>query len=517
MAHMPFADSKSINASGSKGLKDVESTRLLKSTLAKHKNLIYLYGHDHGGDDAYIRTETAQRVTQYDSNGNLYREAGSDESGTSYCIRDINNKYLGYGDSNLNLLEDESVCTVTCNDSQFNIKLNEGTESNLYFSTGSYTFSANTEAKDLLLYKVISTNDKDGLKAIQVSSIENGEQYLIVFKSDETYYALTNETNGQTGGDRRLKSVSLSVNEESGFTYSGTSQNASYSAIWTISEKKQERGTKSFFSSFVGSMRYYGNSIDGNIGTSNSRIVQVLMVYVYTDRVVLQMKNIGESGTIGDITIAEKLSPFINERRVSHSDVKYEFVFASANKSEGTIISNMEAGFLKENTNITVTAQPWDGFQFEKWTDGEDNLLSTENPYTFSLTAKTTIYAKFKAIQKEPVYHDFVLIPSNEIIGSVNSEPEPGRLAEQTVVSVTAQPNYGFVFEKWTNGKNEILSTGNPYTFNLTENNSTIYANFKALIYHNFTIIPPPMGLGGGGGGEPGGGRGGAGGGVEGG
>lgn len=490
MAHLPFADSRSIHASGSKGLHDVESTRLLKSVLAKHKNLIYLYGHDHGGDNAYIRTETAQRVTQYDSNGNVYSDADFDDSGTSFCIQDIGDKYLGYGDSNLNLLEYENTCTITGSDDRFNIKVSGGDQPYIYFSTSSQTFSCNQEAKDILLYEIVPTKSEEEFCAIQTSSIEDGKQYLIVSQNDDQYYALTNETNGQSGGDRRLKSVSLSV-DGSNACYSDTDADDDYSAVWTITEKKRERGVKSFCSSFVGSMRYYNNSIDEYVSVNNSRIVQYLMVYVYKDRVVLQMKNAGESGTIEGITIKEKPEPFISERTVSNSEVRYEFIIASVNEVEGTVKSNIETGFLKENTKVIVTAQPQDNFLFEKWTDSEGNLLSTENPYTFSLTANTTIHAQFNEIQGETLYYDFTIIPTNEIIGLVSSKPEPGHWAEETVVSVTAKPNNGFVFEKWTNGKNETLSTENPYMFTLTESNSIIYANFKAKVYHNFTIIPP--------------------------
>lgn len=491
MAHMPFADSKSIHTSGSKGLQNVESTRLLKSVLAKHKNLIYLYGHDHGGDNAYIRTETAQRVTQYDSNGNVYRETDWDETDSRFCIKDICGKYLGHSDSNLNLLDNENACTIKGNENLFNIKVSDAVEqAYIYFSTGSQTFSCNREAKDMLFYEIVSIKSEGELCATQASSIEDGKQYLIVFHDGNQYYALTNETNGKSGEERRLKSVSISVNGTSA-TCSDANLDDKYSVVWTITEKKQERGIKSFSSSFVGSMRYYNNSIDGYVSVNNSRIVQFLMVYVYKDCVVLQMKNAGESGTINGITIAEIPEPFVSERTVSNSVVKYEFIIAPVNEIEGTVKSNVETGSLKEYTNVTVTAQPQNNFLFEKWTDSKGNLLSTENPYTFSLTANAIIHAIFKEVQTESVYYDFVVIPSNEIIGSVSSDPQPGYWAEQTVVSVTAKPNNGFVFEKWTNGKNETLSTENPYTFTLAESNSIIYANFKAKVYHNFTIIPP--------------------------
>lgn len=499
MAHFPFPDSKSIHSYGNKGLKPVESTALLKSTLAKYKNLIYIYGHDHGGDNAYIRTETAQRVTEYDSNGNWYVEAGQNESGTLFCIKDICDKYLGYGDYNLNLLENENICTISSSsvNGLFNIKVNDGVNPNLYFSAGSKTFSVNREAKDLFLYEIVSTDNGES-KAMQVSSVEDGKQYLIVFKDNEDYYALTNETNGISGADRRLKSVSLSVNGVEA-TYSDINPDDDYSAIWSVSSK--EHGIKSFCSSFAGSMRYYGSSIDDYASIRDSRLIQALLIYVYTDRVVLQMKNYGESGLLNGISIAAVPTSFISERTVSNTGIKYEFYIASENEGEGTVISSHETGYLKENTDITVTAKAKDGFIFEKWTDNQGNLLSTENPYTFSLTGDTALYAKFKKVEiPQSVYYDFVLIPPTEIVGSVSSLPGPGRLEERTKISLTATPNSGFVFEKWVNGNNMTLSTQNPYRFSLTRD-MIIYAVFKenqnpGPVYYDFTVIPPTEAVG---------------------
>nr|WP_129734056.1 metallophosphoesterase [Parabacteroides goldsteinii] len=494
MAHFPFPDSKSIHSHGNKGLKLVESTALLKSTLAKYKNLIYIYGHDHGGDNAYIRTETAQRVTEYDSNGNWYVEAGQNESGTLFCIKDICDKYLGYGDSNLNLLENENICTISTSsvNGLFNIKVNDGVNPNLYFSTGSKTFSVNREAKNLFLYEIVSIDNGES-EAVQASSVEDGKQYLIVFKDNEDYYALTNETNGINGADRRLKSVSISVNGTEAI-YSDTNPDDNHSAIWSVSSK--ERGTKSFCSSFAGSMRYYGSSIDEYASIRNSRLIQTLLIYVYADRVVLQMKNYGETGLLNGITIAEVPTPFISERTVSNTGIKYEFSVASGNEEEGTVVSSPETGNLKENTKITVTAKAREGFIFEKWTDSQGNLLSTENPHTFSLTGDTAFYAKFKKVEiPQPVYYDFVLIPPTEIAGSVSSQPGPGRLEKQTKISVTATPNSGFVFEKWVNGNNMTLSTQNPYRFSLT-GDMIIYAVFRenqnpGPVYYDFAVIPP--------------------------
>ncbi len=51
---------------------------------------------------------------------------------------------------------------------------------------------------------------------------------------------------------------------------------------------------KGFLSSFVGSMSYYGSDVTpSSLGSATPNVVQGLMVYVYSDKIVFQMKNYG--------------------------------------------------------------------------------------------------------------------------------------------------------------------------------------------------------------------------------
>ena len=48
-----------------------------------------------------------------------------------------------------------------------------------------------------------------------------------------------------------------------------------------------------------------------------------------------------------------------------------------------------------EGTAITVTASENFGYHFAAWTDQEGNVVSTQNPYTFEITANTTLLATY--------------------------------------------------------------------------------------------------------------------------
>ena len=70
VAHYPLLDSRGMQVGyGAKSGGDE-----LRETLARYPNLIHLYGHDHGGDHAYIRKDTFERVTPYNIDGSVVHD-----------------------------------------------------------------------------------------------------------------------------------------------------------------------------------------------------------------------------------------------------------------------------------------------------------------------------------------------------------------------------------------------------------------------------------------------------------
>ena len=63
------------------------------------------------------------------------------------------------------------------------------------------------------------------------------------------------------------------------------------------------------------------------------------------------------------------------------------------------------AGEYIENAEVTLTATPAEGYEFVNWTVA-DSIVSTENPYTFNVTADVALVANFKkaAPAEETVY-----------------------------------------------------------------------------------------------------------------
>ena len=233
-----------------------------------------------------------------------------------YVFNEASGLYLGFNSVNISAVSQPATVTFTpmsATPNEFAVSVSgSGSEANgnFLYSGSSGRFSANTNYCPSYLYHVTQI-DESGIKAEITSEIIEGEQYVIVVRNNNDqskYYAVTSEIyNGN-----RLVGL-LVTRDGNEITLSATDTKA----VWTIAKYSEEQGTPSFFSAFMGSMRYYYNTIDpGDMPVETPNIVQALMVYVYKDRVELHMKNYNKSGTINGITVNKYLVPYISYREV---------------------------------------------------------------------------------------------------------------------------------------------------------------------------------------------------------
>ena len=236
---------------------------------------------------------------------------------SKWCVfNEASGLYLGFNSVNISAVSQAAAVTFTpmsATPNEFAVSVSgSGSEANgnYLYSGSSGRFSANTNYCPSYLYHVTQM-DESGIKAEITSEIIEGEQYVIVVRNNNDqskYYAVTSEIyNGN-----RLVGLLVTRNGNE-ITLSATATKA----VWTIAKYSAELGTPSFFSAFMGSMRYYYNTIDpGDMPVETPNIVQALMVYVYKDRVELHMKNYNKSGTINGITVNKYLVPYISYREV---------------------------------------------------------------------------------------------------------------------------------------------------------------------------------------------------------
>ena len=85
-----------------------------------------------------------------------------------------------------------------------------------------------------------------------------------------------------------------------------------------------------------------------------------------------------------------------NTLTVTYPAVKYNVKVTAEN---GTVTG---AGEYEEGAEATLIAAPAEGYEFVNWTKGEE-IVSTENPYTFTVTADVALVANFVAVDYKDI------------------------------------------------------------------------------------------------------------------
>lgn len=159
----------------------------------------------------------------------------------------------------------------------------------------------------------------------------------------------------------------------------------------------------------------------------------------------------------------------------------------SVDKTGKTIFANYQF-------SITATANA--GYGFAGWYVG-DELVSTENPHTFTMVASGDMYitAKFNVLAASIL----TIAPKAgcEAMGTVTTSPQGTsvdggyKFTSNTSVTVKATPNKGYTFVRWEDGTGATVSTNSSYTFTIM-NDMTLYAVFQKLENYHADLISFP-------------------------
>ncbi len=138
----------------------------------------------------------------------------------------------------------------------------------------------------------------------------------------------------------------------------------------------------------------------------------------------------------------------------------------------GTIVP--ASGVYNAGDEVTVTATKGFGYVFKEWQDANNSnaLVSTANPYTFTISANTSLVAVFDPVTT----YDFTLTKVGSTWGNVTVSPAAtnGKYEAGTVVTMTVVPNAVSTFVNW-----EDNSTDSPRTITM-DGNKSVTANFTA-------------------------------------
>ena len=138
-----------------------------------------------------------------------------------------------------------------------------------------------------------------------------------------------------------------------------------------------------------------------------------------------------------------------------------QYTLSASVNGQGTVSG---AGTYAEGTVVSVTATPAAGWQFDGWSG---DAGGTANPVSITMDANKSVTANFSEIPP----NNYTLTTSVNGQGTVSGA---GTYVEGTVVSVSATPDAGWIFDSW-NG--DASGSDNPLSLTMNADKS-ITANF---------------------------------------
>ena len=125
------------------------------------------------------------------------------------------------------------------------------------------------------------------------------------------------------------------------------------------------------------------------------------------------------------------------------------------------------SGTFSEGEDVIVTATPDQGWRFDHWSG---DVSGTENPVTVTMNADKIIVAHFIQV---PTYSLSVTVN-----GSGSVSPESGIFTENENVTLTATPEAGWIFDRWSG---DTTGTSNPMTI-IMDSEKNIVAHFVEYV-----------------------------------
>lgn len=158
----------------------------------------------------------------------------------------------------------------------------------------------------------------------------------------------------------------------------------------------------------------------------------------------------------------------------------YAFSVSAATVGAGSLSQTPAGTQFDEGTPITVSVTPNFGYHFAAWTDSNGHIVSTDNPYTFSIMADTKLTATFT---QNKVYTLDLSLTNGARHNLVSVMPEghvvngKRQYEEGEVVKLTAQSNKILTFVEWEN-----KSTDSQRTL-VMDGDKAVTANYSAADY----------------------------------
>ena len=156
----------------------------------------------------------------------------------------------------------------------------------------------------------------------------------------------------------------------------------------------------------------------------------------------------------------------------------------TAYPAEGGIVSG--SGEYQEGDGVTVLATPNTGYDFVNWTNENDEVISTDAEFEFTMSAEDVVLtANFMQTGSY-----LLTLLANPPEGGVVSGA--GAYEEDDVVTVSAIANDGYVFVNWTNAADEEVSAEAEFEYTMPAEDITLTAHFEQIPTYTLTLEANP-------------------------
>ena len=282
-----------------------------------------------------------------------YKEDGTaiTNAQTATFAPTVSGKYYCVATAGVNTIKTSTTAVTTANTDNGSTDNNNGSNDNGTASEGTVTFSGDQ-------LKNYSSPMKDATEIVTIATSAGTIQK-------------------EAAGDIKVKTSAA-------FTISVAEGKYIKSITYTI--KDSSKGELTF------------DPTDANKVTSSDKLTYT---YNYSDNKlsIVTATNANKSGIqVTSIKVVYGTIPTVKKYRVSATAGTGGSVSIVNNTSGTPVTSDSE---VEENTSLTFTATPNDGYEFVNWTDASNTSVSNEATYTTKVTAAISLTAKFKA--KTPV------------------------------------------------------------------------------------------------------------------
>ncbi|OAV74261.1 Listeria-Bacteroides repeat domain [Bacteroidales bacterium Barb7] len=255
---------------------------------------------------------------------------------------------------------------------------------------------------------------------------------------------------------------------------------------WTDASGRMVSGDNPYTFVVTGDMvveaNFASNSFMVNLSAENGTIKSGRGVYKYESLATVEAEGNTDyffvmwTDARGDSVSGENPYSFIVDRptvlKAVYTKSFYEVAVAVTAAEHGRIKSG--GGTFAYKSEVTVEAEPEEGYHFARWTDMNGDDVSSENPYRFIAAGDRILRAHFA------LGENFVSLTAAEH-GRITFGA--GFYAYGTRTEAVAAVDTGYHFMRWADSRGRTLSAENPYRFVVT-GDMDIYAYFTVNSYY---------------------------------